>query len=1021
MATQHAGDLKDPIPQKFIYKNQAGKFFVVGGTGGTGGTIDPRVGNLNDLTTTEKGTVVAALNEVAGRQGAGDATEAVKGIAKLSDAVDSTLDAHNGATAATPLAVKTVDSKIGNLTDLETQAKTNVVEAINELKQSGGTGGGGGNANYVLTPEITSPVTGAVGQNVKPVISGSPFISVVPGDSRKHRVFEISKDADFATKAVEKNINADSWTVETALDASTKFYVRIKDIGIKGGASGYSVAVNFTTGTAQGPLTPTLTLKGFNDSPTDIGSGLKITASPYTTADGSSDIHKATSWSIKKTGAVDNVWEELNSVDYKTEVIVPDGTLEPGTAYTVTCIYHSTSFTDAAPAQVNFTTSTDFGRIVPPVVSISGFPTSVSTLPTIRGGVFTVTRVTDRHVDTEIKVIRINDSHEVFTKTFGSAATSVTLETPLSKRTQYTAKIRYKGEKLGWSDWGVQTFTTDNDDVKYNYIGVPGSIGFGVGLARPEAYQSIVAGAGTPEEKRGHELPGTRDPRNFQYGLYQWGNPDAVLDHGKEWAFKENHVAICMNWIPKYYIASLWNEDDKRPFTDEELTQKILPYVEVTFEQLKEAIRRSPENGVVIAPGHAFANRAEANKKGFYLPRAFINAGKEVDGFFFANTNAVTSHVLNFTDKKFKIFAGYHEKDNYFGQSTSNSTTFVNVQKSQRNTSGSTPNIDVRNIDDWFWGGHFNGGGMTPEKVFAPLGAGSRIRHMSTFMWQAIVFISYCHGLFAASAEECAWLDPAMIKNAVRGINSTRDYKSDTEDATVYITNRYDSRINGTTPINNCIFANNYEKTTMTGQPYGPTHLNGGPCIVGFGLNISYTKKISTYTTARILQTLKESIDYSSVWSGVVWQPYYDSAATTSPLNTEYWEQHESVGNLIDLLESNWGYMGRLTTTSLGDSAYQNNAFFMDKSSNISDDDNKKFLISAICARRHSDRNTTEFTGDQRTFFAGYNFPAFGDGFHETSNGLFYVGYNGHFIDNPQNSFVFGGFVGLRYSAYPIV
>lgn len=1020
MATQHAGDLKDPIPQKFIYKNQAGKFFVVGGTGGTGGTIDPRVGNLNDLTTTEKGTVVAALNEVAGRQGAGDATEAVKGIAKLSDAVDSTLDAHNGATAATPLAVKTVDSKIGNLTDLETQAKTNVVEAINELKQTGGTGGGGGNANYVLTPEITSPVTGAVGQNVKPVISGSPFISVVPGDSRKHRVFEISKDADFSTKAVEKNINADSWTVETALDASTKFYVRIKDIGIKGGASGYSVAVNFTTGTAQGPLTPTLTLKGFNDSPTDIGSGLKITASPYTTADGSSDIHKATSWSIKKTGAVDNVWEELNSVDYKTEVIVPDGTLEPGTAYTVTCIYHSTSFTDAAPAQVNFTTSTDFGRIVPPVVSISGFPTSVSTLPTIRGGVFTVTRVTDRHVDTEIKVIRINDSHEVFTKTFGSAATSVTLETPLSKRTQYTAKVRYKGEKLGWSDWGVQTFTTDNDDVKYNYIGVPGSIGFGVGLARPEAYQSIVAGAGTPEEKRGHELPGTRDPRNFQYGLYQWGNPDAVLDHGKEWAFKENHVAICMNWIPKYYIASLWNEDDKRPFTDEELTEKILPYVEVTFEQLKEAIRRSPENGVVIAPGHAFANRAEANKKGFYLPRAFINAGKEVDGFFFANTETVTSHVLNFTDKKFKIFAGYHEKDNYFGQSTSNSTTLVMTKESLHGPlgAGSYPTLDPKNVDDWFWGGR-EGYSMGAEELLYPLGSLSRIRAPSVFMIQAVRFISYCHGLFASSTEECAWLDVSMVYNGVRGVNNSKDHKSDSNDATVFITNRYDTKVSTTVGANNCVFANNYEKTTMTGQPFGPTHLNGWLPVVPFGINICHQSGSGGYGNNHFMQYLKESVDYSTVTDQSVYYGYTNDRPHDT-LTGALWEKYS--GATIETLigTGHQDSMGRQTSVAPGDSRYQVNAFFMDKSSDITEDDRTLFMLGGLFARLNAAGATAEFNRDLMWKDINCNHFKTGYEFWDASSGLFTT-YSVGPANDDYSKYPSKWNLGLRYTAYPIV
>lgn len=796
MATQHAGDLKDPIPQKFIYKNQAGKFFVVGGTGGTGGTIDPRVGNLNDLTTTEKGTVVAALNEVAGRQGAGDATETVKGIAKLSDAVDSTLDARNGATAATPLAVKTVDSKIGNLTDLETQAKTNVVEAINELKQTGGTGGGGGNANYVLTPEITSPVTGAVGQNVKPVISGSPFISVVPGDSRKHRVFEISKDADFATKAVEKNINADSWTVETALDASTKFYVRIKDIGIKGGASGYSVAVNFTTGTAQGPLTPTLTLKGFNDSPTDIGSGLKITASPYATADGSPDIHRATSWSIKKTGAVDNVWEELNSVDYKTEVIVPDGTLEPGTAYTVTCIYHSTSFTDAAPAQVNFTTSTDFGHIVTPVVTVSGFPTNISTLPTISGGVFASTRITDKHVDTEIKVVKTLNQTEVFTKTFGAAVTSVNLTTALDKMTQYTARVRYKGERLGWSEWGTLAFTTSNTSHEYNYIGVPGTLDFGIGLAPPAAYESISAGTGTAEERKGHPLPGTFTHGNFQYGLYEWGEKTKPAERTDNTDLTKNCRAVYMNWIPKYYWRPLYDDATNTLLEEIRLTEDVLPYVEVTLDQLKEAQRRSPHNCIVIAPSKMFANEADANAHGFIMPRSFIDGGKEQDGYFIANTVSVCAYST--ADRCKILFHGLGTQDNNIMQSLAGYTiTGARLSNSSLET---TPNVGPMNF------------------AIKPLGDDCPISCMTSFMAADLARISFCQGLYAKSSSACAWYDSNLRDNHPHGISYSG--MADANNNNIRVAVAWDGA-------KGHIFPTLYAMTTITGSLAGPTHING--------------------------------------------------------------------------------------------------------------------------------------------------------------------------------------------------
>ena len=114
-ATTNTGTIDDPIPQELIWKDAQGKFYKVAGTGGSSSGTDPRVGDLADLNTNDKTNVVAAINEVNLKQatgGAPDANDVNKGVTKLSDAIDSDLNATDGVTAATPLAVKNVNSKI---------------------------------------------------------------------------------------------------------------------------------------------------------------------------------------------------------------------------------------------------------------------------------------------------------------------------------------------------------------------------------------------------------------------------------------------------------------------------------------------------------------------------------------------------------------------------------------------------------------------------------------------------------------------------------------------------------------------------------------------------------------------------------------------------------------------------------------------------------------------------------------------------------------------------------------------
>lgn len=741
---------------------------------GTVNTIKNNQGELTSLTTTAQDNLVDAINEVNAKQGTGgttvDATDTIKGISKLSDAIDSDLDAATGITAATPKAIKTVNDKIGYLSNLNTKDKSNVVNAINEVKANSSSSGN----NYVVTPIIITPTNGAVGQSTRINIVGGAYKNVFPDDARKHRVFEVCKDSSFTSNVIRGEVDNDSWKVTQVLDPTTKYYVRIKDISTAGYESLYSTVVNFTTGARTGAVSPTLTLMGYDDSPTDIGSGLKIKGSDYEINDsGESDTHKATSWSIRNSITRANVWESLNDSVNKTQITVPNGTLQKSTKYTVSVVYHSTNFVDSAASEQDFTTSNDFGTVQPPVIEFNTDKYGlVMETPTFRGGVFSNTREPDTHAATEIKVLLSRDSSVVWEKTTDSAATSITVPRGyLQVSNQYKVQLRYKGTNFGWSAWSEMSFTTADEFSRYNYIGIPGTSTFGVGLAEEKDYKAVQL---EPAEK-------CFDPTDFQYGLYLRGSFDnATLD------------GIALKWIPKFYIKALQKNEGTANLTDSEL-EALLPYVEVTKEQMKEAQRRSPHNALVVAPSDRFTDEADANAHGFYLMRGFIDGNKEYNGFFIANT--LSSRLLN----KGNLLLGH----NVFNSSINH---MIRGDYTQTQPTGDifTYRVTTKNFKSNFIKRLEN----TPYHC------------CSIYAWAVISILSLIQGQYATDTSECAWYDFTLATNFPKGINSSGT--KDVNDASVIIT-----PIVGGTDGSVFVTGAAYSKTTHNGSITGITNVNG--------------------------------------------------------------------------------------------------------------------------------------------------------------------------------------------------
>lgn len=867
----HAGTIDDPIPQQLLYKNaKDGKIYAVAGTAGSSPAPAPKVENANETTKgitklsdavdsdSDAATGVTAATPKAvktaleqakayadtlgGTGTSADATDTVKGINKLSDALDSDLNAATGATAATPLAVKQVNTKVTTL-EQTSQDHGNRLDAL----ESGGSGGG---MSYVVTPKILTPTNGAVGQNTRITITGSGYENVFPTDARKHRIFELSKAQDFGTKLETKEADADSMKFDTQLDAQTKYYTRIKDVSQKEYRSNWSPVVEFTTGDVTHANTPVITLKGFADSPTDIGSGLTIEGGAYSVNDSSADTHKATSWSIRLKNGRANVWESLNDETNKTSIEVPKGTLQKSTAYVVTVIYHSTNFNDSSPAEHEFTTSNDFGTVQAPVITISGEPDKILETPSFSGGVFSCTRDPDTHESTEIQVIKSQDQSTVWTRTANGATTSLTIPARLlTVSTQYKVKMRYKGAAYGWSAWTEKDFTTAAQFTRYLYIGVPGTSTFGVGLASEEALGAFTYGTGydTSTSSAGkplhvEKLTNTNDPQHFQYGLYKFFNGTV----GNPVTYE-----IYLKCIPKFYFAYLQKDRDGTNLNDSEL-DALLPYVEVTKDQMKEAQRRSPHNAIVIAPADSFADRNEAQQHGFILPRGFIDGGKEKPCFFIANTlNSITPNSWEYMHK-----AGADD----FGKF----------------------NSDFTRTDTYRW------------DLISSLNktAISELNFTSTFAWSAICLLSLVQGQYATSTDDCAWYDASLQKNYPKGINNTN---VDVDDSTVSINTAMSSSA-GDAFVDKSVYA----KTTHNGSINGITHVNGWlyqPTVGVSGLNDGN-------------YILKESVALKDITSSNVEdKSLYDKVSFNIP-NGYYWGKTKKSPLFREASGEKWALIG---------------------------------------------------------------------------------------------------------------
>ena len=867
-AGNHAGTVEDPIPQQLLYTKTAEdgtkKVYTVAAgiavSGGTGGSASP-------------------------------ATDTVMGIVKLTDDASVDAPAATGSIAMTPNGVKTY---------VETKAEETLQQAKDYTDQNAG---GGGTLGYVVTPTITTPTDSATNVSTLPTISATPYKNVFGAeDPRAHRVFQVSEQPDFSELILDENVNADSYQVTAQLSPNKTLYVRVKDVASSGYESAWSLSVSFTTSAGLVANTPTVTLYGYADSPTDILSGVRITTSAYDTQ--SQDEHKATTWSIStKEGTRSVVWSSANDTTNKTEVTVPDGTLAQSTEYVLTVIYHGTKAFDSAPAIVEFTTSDDFGHVVAPTLSVEGGPNAVYETPLLTGGAFSNTRDGDTHDMSDWEILDSNGISAIW-QSLNDTTNKTQIRVPATKLvvgTAYKARVRYHGTKYGWSqyttvdfstvaafnvvnaptitvegspdkvkehplltgsafgginvthkstdwqvlkasdssvvweslnntsnllsievpkgnlqvstgyifrvrynsnegvssDWGSATFTTVASFIQYGYIGVPGTSTFGVGLATREQYESVQL---TPAANCENE-------NDFQYALYVRGNIVSTV-------VPEDTVA--MKFIPPFYLAMLQKDEGTVNLSDSEL-DALLPYVEVTKEQMKEAQRRSPHNAMVVAPASSFANESEANQHGFYLMRGFIDGGEVQQGFFIANTLSMfTTRAMGSISAYNYLMCGSPVRDTEIIEDAAFRLLRANTRDIHPASEPGTGNSgDIFNLATAF----------DAKGNFISRLEGTPYQCCSIFAWAVISVLSLIQGQYATDASQCAWYDPTLVHNYPKGINSTN---KDVDDASVQ-----SETVDGS---NGKVFVTQgYEKTTHNGSITGITNVNGWleQCVIG--------------------------------------------------------------------------------------------------------------------------------------------------------------------------------------------
>jgi len=376
---------------------------------------------------------------------------------------------------------------------------------------------------------------------------------------------------------------------------------------------------------------------------------------------------------------------------------------------------------------------------------------------------------------------------------------------------------------------------------KYNSIGTPGELGFGVGVCPPE----ILPSGFTPMQ--GYNNPASENYGNYQftdgsvmvwipkfyYRMHAWGditaitqaNPAVVTQTAHGYSNGDivfiNNVAGMTQVNNLFFTVTKVDDDNYTIGVDSSAYGAYTSGGQATkgfgtAYEFNDTIITYGNNSIQIAGYEKYQTAAAANADGYALHRAFYDGGKEQKGFF----------IDKYKNSKVANGTGYTAASIKRGKPLSSSSAhnpFAGL------TGGENYNysaVDLAHRRD----------GSNGE-----VNASSIFHVKSVFQNSALAMLSLVHGQYSQTTANCAWYNATY--NYPKGCNS--DALKDTDDATViYPSDGYANACRTGSGVS-------LAKTTHNGQASGVADLNGGMYEVEIGItSIATSPAIEAWSQA---------------------------------------------------------------------------------------------------------------------------------------------------------------------------
>lgn len=377
---------------------------------------------------------------------------------------------------------------------------------------------------------------------------------------------------------------------------------------------------------------------------------------------------------------------------------------------------------------------------------------------------------------------------------------------------------------------------------KYNSIGTPGELGFGVGVCPPE----ILPSGFTPMQ--GYNNPASENYGNYQftdgsvmvwipkfyYRMHAWGNitaitranPAVVTQTAHGYSNGDivfiNNVAGMTQVNNLFFTVANKTDDtyqlsgvDSSGYTAYSSGGQATKGFGTGYE-FNDTIITYGNNSIQIKGYYDFANATAANAAGYALHRAFYDGGIEQKGFF----------IDKYKNSKVANGTGYTAASIKGGKPLSASSAHNPFAALTGGANYSYSAVDLAHRRD----------GTNGE-----VNASSIFHVKSIFQNAALAMLSLAHGQYSQTATNCAWYNATY--NYPKGCISNA--LKDTDDATViYPSDGYSTACRTGSGVS-------LAKTTHNGQASGVADLNGGMWEVEIGItSIATSPAIEAWSQA---------------------------------------------------------------------------------------------------------------------------------------------------------------------------